>query len=180
MKKLITAVTALIALAGPAAAGEFSVTSADMADGLLKPAQFANAFGCTGGNLSPAIAWSGAPAGTKSFVVTMYDKDAPTGSGFWHWVVVDVPADVTMLPPGAGNAASLLPKGARMTMTDAGQPGFVGACPPPGQTHEYSITVKALKVDSLPLPDNATAAMVGFVSNMNTLATATIVAKGSR
>lgn len=124
--------------------------------------------------------WSGAPEGTKSFVVTLYDKDAPTGSGLWHWVVVDIPADATSLDEGAGNDGATLPHGARMTNTDMSVPGFLGACPPPGETHEYRITVKALKVEQLELPANASPALVGFMSNMNKLAEASVVAKGSR
>jgi Raf kinase inhibitor-like YbhB/YbcL family protein len=137
-------------------------------------------MGCTGGNISPAIRWTGAPEGTKSFVVTLYDKDAPTGSGFWHWVVVDIPAGTMALEEGAGNDAATLPSGARMTNTDMSMPGFLGACPPPGRTHEYRITVKALKVPSLDLPANASPALVGFLSNMNMLAEASVVARGTR
>jgi hypothetical protein len=166
-------------MASAAQAGEFKVTSDDFAGGALKQAQYANIFGCSGGNVSPAIRWSGAPKGTKSFVVSLYDKDAPTGSGFWHWVVVDIPANVTSLDAGAGSDPSKLPKGAHMAQNDAGMNAFLGACPPPGETHEYRITVKAVTLETLPVPANATGALVGFVSNMNKLAEASVVAKGS-
>lgn len=166
-------------MAAPANAAEFKVDSSEFKDGTVAQAQFANVFGCKGGNVSPGITWSGAPKGTKSFVVTMYDKDAPTGSGFWHWVVVDIPADVASLAAGAGNDPSKLPKGAHMTSNDAGQPMFLGACPPPGQKHEYRITVKAVTLDKLPLPDNASGALIGFVSNINKIAEASIAANGS-
>lgn len=179
MKRLLT-VLAMAILPGAALADGFEVEVPDFADGTVKPAQFAGAMGCTGGNVSPAIRWSGAPEGTKSFVVTLYDKDAPTGSGFWHWVVVDIPADATMLEEGAGNDGAALPEGARMTNTDMSAPGFLGACPPPGETHEYRITVKALKVARLELPANASPALVGFMANMNKLAEASIVATGRR
>lgn len=179
MKQLGLAL-AMLTFTGSAMATEFKVTSPDFADGTVKQPQFAAAMGCTGGNLSPAIAWSNAPEGTKSFVVTLYDKDAPTGSGFWHWVVVDIPATATSLDAGAGGDGAKLPDGARMTNTDMSVPGFVGACPPPGERHEYKITVKALKVAKLELPSNASPALVGFISNMNKLAEATVVATGSR
>jgi Raf kinase inhibitor-like YbhB/YbcL family protein len=180
MKIGLIAAVACMMMSGTAQAADFKLESADFRDGVVQPAQFANAFGCSGANRSPAITWSGAPEGTRSFVVTMYDKDAPTGSGFWHWVVVDIPADVTSLDAGAGDGAESLPKGAHMTSTDAGQAMFLGACPPAGESHEYRITIKALKVDKLPVPPNASAALVGFVSNMNKLAEASIVAKGAR
>lgn len=179
MKRLLT-VLAILSQPFAAVAGEFKVEVPAFADGTLKPAQYAATMGCTGGNVSPVIRWSGAPEGTKSFVVTLYDKDAPTGSGFWHWVVVDIPAEATSLDEGAGGDASALPKGARMTNTDMSAPGFLGACPPPGETHAYRITVKALKVARLDLPANASPALVGFISNMNKLAEASVVANGSR
>lgn len=168
-----------VVVATQANAADFRVDSKEFKGGTVAQTQFANVFGCKGGNVSPAITWSGAPKGTKSFVVTIYDKDAPTGSGFWHWVVVDIPANVTSLDAGAGSEPSKLPKGARMTSNDAGQAMFLGACPPPGEKHEYRITVKAVKLDKLPVPDNASGALVGFVSNMNKLAEASIAANGS-
>lgn len=178
MKRSLT-VLAVLSLPAAALSSDFKVEVPAFVDGTLKPAQFASVMGCTGGNLSPAVRWSGAPEGTRSFVVTLYDKDAPTGSGFWHWVVVDIPADATALEEGAGNGEAL-PTGARMTNTDMSTPGFLGACPPPGETHEYRITVKALKVPKLELPANASPALVGFLSNMNKLAEASVVARGSR
>ncbi|WP_349437889.1 YbhB/YbcL family Raf kinase inhibitor-like protein [Pararhizobium sp. A13] len=178
---MATAVFAGVSMvAGAAFAADFTVTSSDFASGKVEQAQFWNAMGCTGGNISPEISWSNAPEGTKSFVVTLYDKDAPTGSGWWHWVVVNIPASATSLPAGAGSDAGKLPEGAIMTPTDTGAAGYGGACPPDGTEHDYTITVKALGVDKLPVPDDATPALVGFVSNMNTLAVATISAKGSR
>jgi hypothetical protein len=180
MKFAWIAAVAVTFAAATAQAADFKVESKAFEDGTVAQAQFSNVFGCTGGNVSPDVHWSGAPAGTKSFVVTLYDKDAPTGSGFWHWVVADIPADVTSLDAGAGSDPSKLPKGAHMTTNDAGQSLFMGACPPPGETHEYRITVKALKIDKLPVPENASGALVGFASNMNKLAEASVVAKGAR
>ena len=179
--RFIAAFAATLSLCPPAGhAADFTVTSHAFASGTVQPAQFSDIMGCTGGNHSPDIRWSNAPVGTKSFVVTIYDKDAPTGSGWWHWVVVNLPADANSLAAGAGHGKAALPQGTRMTPTDMGAPGFLGACPPEGPEHDYTITVKALGIDKLPVPDNATPAMVGFVSNMNALAIATISAKGKR
>lgn len=133
-------------------------------------------FGCSGGNQSPHLKWSGAPAGTKSFAVTCYDPDAPTGSGFWHWVVANIPADVTELPLGAGNSANkLLPLGAQEVRTDFGQAGYGGPCPPQGdKPHRYIFTVFAVKTEALQLGASTTAAVVGFQLHFNTLEKATI------
>jgi Raf kinase inhibitor-like YbhB/YbcL family protein len=163
-----------------ASAGSLKVESPDMAKGVLAPAQFSNVFGCSSGNVSPEVHWSGAPEGTASYVVTLYDPDAPTGSGFWHWVAVDIPADVTSLPAGAGGDPGKLPKGAYMVRNDASDAHFLGACPPEGQKHRYVLTVKAIKMANLPVPENATPALVGFVSNMVKLDEASIVATGAR
>ncbi|KQS99193.1 MULTISPECIES: YbhB/YbcL family Raf kinase inhibitor-like protein [unclassified Rhizobium] len=178
--RLMTLVATTLMGANMASAADFTATSNDLASGKVAEAQFANVFGCTGANVSPDISWSNAPEGTKSFLVTLYDKDAPTGSGWWHWVVANIPADATSLKSGAGSEAGRLPQGAIMTPTDTGMAGYGGACPPEGTEHDYTITVKALSVDKLPVPDNATPALIGFVSNMNTLAVATVSAKGSR
>lgn len=178
--KFMMMTAAALAFAGVAHAEDFKASSPEFADGTVHPAQFSSIFGCTGQDISPEIKWSGAPKGTKSFLVTMYDKDAPTGSGFWHWVVVDIPADATSLAAGAGGDGAKLPNGARNNTNDASMSSYLGACPPPGEIHEYKITVKALSVKKLDVPANATPALIGFVSNMNKLAEATVVAKGSR
>ena len=152
--------------------GAFTLTSPDLPEGKPLPdAQVFNSFGCTGANVSPRLEWSGAPAGTRSFAVTVYDPDAPTGSGWWHWVVFNIPATTTVLEPGAGDpASSKAPRGAVQSTTDFGVPGFGGACPPQGdKPHRYIFTVHALKVDSLPLDAKAPGAMVGYYLNMNSL-----------
>lgn len=161
-----TAVLAALCLAGSALSAQgFRVSSTDVEQGkTLKSAQVFNGMGCTGGNTSPALSWTGAPAGTKSFAVTIYDPDAPTGSGWWHWVVYNIPATTTSLPTGAGDASkNLLPAGAMQGNTDFGAPGYGGACPPPGdKPHHYFITVYALNVDKIDVPSGASAAYVGF------------------
>lgn len=139
-------------------------------------------FGTDGGNKSPQLSWSGAPAGTKSFAITCFDPDAPTGSGFWHWGVVNIPASVTELKLDAGNAkAGLLPKGAIQTRTDLGQTGYIGPAPPPGHgPHRYIFTVFAVKEESLPVSADTSGAVVGFYLNFNTLEKATLTGKFQR
>jgi hypothetical protein len=164
-------------------APSFVLTSGDVAPGArVGERHVFNGFGCSGQNVSPALAWRGAPEGTKSFAVTVYDPDAPTGSGWWHWVVYNIPAGTTALPAGAGAGASGgLPAGAAQGTTDFGTAGYGGPCPPPGDpAHRYVFTVHALKVARLDLPANATAAFVGFNLNANRLASASFTARYGR
>ncbi|HVO87273.1 MAG TPA: YbhB/YbcL family Raf kinase inhibitor-like protein [Casimicrobiaceae bacterium] len=139
-------------------------------------------FGCSGANVSPSLQWKDAPAGTKSFAVTVYDPDAPTGSGWWHWVVFNLPPTTTSLPLGAGDpAANKMPPGAVQSRTDYGAPGYGGPCPPPGdKAHRYIFTVYALKVDKLDLDANASPAMVGFMINANKLGKAQFIGRYGR
>lgn len=134
-------------------------------------------FGCSGGNQSPHMAWSDAPAGTKSFALTCFDPDAPTGSGFWHWVLVNIPPDASELPLDAGNpSAGLLPSGALEVRTDFGTPGYGGPCSPEGShPHRYLFTLFAVGVDKLPVTADTSAAVVGFQLHFNTLAQATLM-----
>ncbi|MGH3566826.1 MAG: YbhB/YbcL family Raf kinase inhibitor-like protein [Pseudonocardia sp.] len=158
----------------------FNLTSNDIKqDATLDEAQRSGAMGVPGGqDVSPSLAWADAPADTKSFAVTGYDPDAPTGSGFWHWAVADIPATVTELPRGAGTPGSTdLPSGAVTLTNDAGMQGYVGAVPPEGHgEHRYYFTVHAVDVESLSLPDGATPAFLGFNLFSHTLARATIMA----
>jgi len=132
-------------------------------------------FGCAGGNKSPQLSWTGAPDGTKSFALTCYDPDAPTGCGFWHWVVVNIPPDVTSLPLGAGSGDGL-PDGALQTRTDFGAPGYAGPCPPEGDhPHRYVFSLHAVSQDSLPVDADTSAAVIGFQLNYNTLETAKLM-----
>src|SRR6266849_1422354 len=158
----------------------FTVTSNSFKDGdYLAKAHILSAefgFGSDGDNKSPHLAWSGAPAGTKSFAVTCYAPDAPTGSGFWHWLVVNIPANVSELAAGAGSASGKLPAGALQTRTDFGAPGYGGPCPPEGDhPHRYMFTVFAVKTDKLDVKADASAAVVGFNLHFNTLARAEIM-----
>ena len=131
-------------------------------------------FGCAGGNVSPQLSWSGAPEGTQSFALTCYDPDAPTGSGFWHWVVINIPSDVTSLPAGASGGS--MPAGAIEMRNDTGQSSYGGPCPPEGDhPHRYIFTLHAVGLDALPVPPDATAAVVGFMLHFNTLEKTTLM-----
>ena len=134
-------------------------------------------FGCAGGNQSPQLSWSGAPSGTKSFALTCFDPDAPTGSGFWHWLIVNIPAGTTELALDAGNTnAPKLPGGALQTRTDVGKPGYIGPCPPEGDhPHRYIFTLFAVSQETLPVAADTSAAIVGFNLHFNTLAKATLM-----
>lgn len=155
----------------------FTLSSRDLGGQATKKLEF-NGFGCNGENQSPQLSWSNAPEGTKSFAITMYDPDAPTGSGFWHWIVFDIPENINNLVTNAGNVTlHLTPKGVIQSMTDYGIKGFGGPCPPKGHGfHQYIITVYALKVDKLGLDENTNPAVVGFYLWSNILAKASIVA----
>jgi Raf kinase inhibitor-like YbhB/YbcL family protein len=158
----------------------FSVVSNSFKDGDYLPMPFILSadfgFGCAGGNRSPHLKWAGAPEGTKSFAVTCYDPDAPTGSGFWHWLMVDIPANVAELAEGVGGSGGQLPPGVLQTRTDFGAPGYGGPCPPEGDhPHRYLFTVFAVKVDKLGVKADTSAAVVGFNLNFNSLAKAEIM-----
>jgi hypothetical protein len=157
--------------------GKFTLISPDVPKkGQMKEAQVFSGFGCSGQNISPALAWKNFPPATKSFALMVYDPDAPTGSGFWHWVVYNIPVNASSLPTGAGKAdGSLLPKGAVQSNTDFGSPGYGGPCPPVGdKPHRYVFTIFALKVDKLELPPNASGALVGFVVRQNAIGKASL------
>lgn len=168
----------MAALATTAQASAFTLESGEFRhDGPLAMEQAFNGFGCTGGNLSPSLRWRGAPAGTRSFALFVHDPDASTGgSGWWHWVVTNIPAGTTQLLKGAGQAdGSALPAGTHQIPTDFGVPGWGGPCPPVGdKPHRYHFRLVALKVERLDLPPQATAALAGFMANANALGSATL------
>ena len=167
----------LAVAATPAFAAGMTLTSPDVKNGGTMPmAHVCARYG--GGDHSPALSWSGEPAGTKSFAVTMFDQDAPTGSGFWHWTVFNIPASVHQLAAGAGDAGSTaLPAGAGEGRNDRGTTHYIGSCPPAGDPpHRYQITVFAVKVEKLPLNAESSGAVVGFNLHFNTLAKAQIIA----
>ena len=189
MRRMILFVCLACLVAAPATSAPatahrsaFQLTSPTIKPGaMLSDAQVFNGMGCTGRNMSPALKWSGAPAGTKSFAVTLYDPDAPTGSGWWHWVVFNIPASTMSLEEGAGSSGGNLPAGAVQGRTDFGSAGFGGACPPKGdKPHRYIFTVYALKTDKIEVPADASAAMVGFNLHANKLASATLTARYGR
>ena len=168
-------------LAAPVAhADTFKLSSDTLKSGAFASAQVFNNFGCTGSNVSPQLKWSGAPAGTKSFAVTVYDPDAPTGSGWWHWVVINLPADTTELPLGAGSEPGKLPVSAVQIKTDYGTASYGGPCPPVGPKHHYHFTVYALKVDKLDVGPDASAALTGYMIHANSLGKATFMATYGR
>ena len=182
MRIHIAAATLALAITVPAqsqTAGSFALSSKEVAAGKPFPLeQVFGGMGCTGKNISPSLAWRGAPAAARSFAVTVYDPDAPTGSGWWHWVVYNIPGNVSGLIAGAGDPAKkLLAPGAMQGNTDFGTPGYGGPCPPAGdKPHHYIFTVYALKVDKLDVPAGATAAYVGFNIHANTIGKATFTA----
>lgn len=168
MKSWILSIGVLLA----SHAHAFDVTSVDMREGeALTQQQVFNGFGCQGSNVSPQIAWRNAPQGTRSFAVTFYDPDAPTGSGWWHWTVFNISSKESQLVRNAGAVGSnLLPVGAVQGRTDFGAAGFGGACPPVGdKPHRYQLTVWALNTDKLPLDEQASGALVGYMLNAHSL-----------
>ena len=176
---------ALAVLPAASFAADFRLTSPTVKDGgTVSNEHVYSGFGCSGHNVSPELRWEQAQKETKSFAVTVYDPDAPTGSGWWHWVIFNIPPSVTSLPAGAGNypvASSRAPQGSIQSMTDFGQPGYGGPCPPKSdKPHRYIFTVYALKVDQLPLKQEASGAMVGFYLNQNALGKASFTARYGR
>jgi Raf kinase inhibitor-like YbhB/YbcL family protein len=182
-KILMIAGLALIASTA-AQAADFVLRSPNITeDKLISEKYLFNGFGCTGGNVSPALVWMSPPADAKSFAVMVHDPDAPTGgSGWWHWVVINLPANTVGLQQGAGDpAAKKLPPGAVQINTDFGAPGWGGPCPPVGdKPHRYVFTVYALGVEKLDLPANATAALAGFMVNANAIGKASFTARYGR
>ncbi len=154
MKTFITLTAVLLTVSASACAAQssFVVATDDAVNGRFGQAQYYSGYGCAGGNISPHITWTGAPTQTQSFAVTVYDPDAPTGHGWWHWLVIDIPATAAGLERGISGTAGLQPLGIVETHNDFGTGTYGGPCPPPGQDHHYVITVYALKTQHLDLP----------------------------
>ena len=173
---LIVFVLGLLGI-GNVYAQEFTLKSNDLS-GQLTETQVFLGFGCNGKNISPSLKWIDAPKNTKSFAFTVYDPDAPTGSGWWHWVIFNISSDINELKADAGNPQKgLAPKGSIQSITDFGKPGFGGACPPEGdKPHRYIFTVYALNVAKLDLDEKAPPAMVGFFLNQHVIAKASLIA----
>lgn len=175
---IYSACCSILILSGSALADSFTLTSNDIEHGaFMNVAHEFQGFGCNGGNTSPQLTWAGAPEGTEAFAVTVYDPDAPTGSGWWHWQLVNIPKNVKSLPVGAGDAnKNLTPEGSVHIRNDYGIKGFGGACPPVDHgAHRYQFTVYALS-KTLELPENASAALTGYMINAHSLGSSTIEA----
>jgi Raf kinase inhibitor-like YbhB/YbcL family protein len=169
----------LMLVTTPGWAGEFQLSSPTIKDqGKISNEHVFAGFGCSGGNVSPALQWKGAPKETKSFALTVYDPDAPTGSGWWHWVIFNLSPTLNALPANAGKPdGGAAPSGSIQSVTDFGQPGYGGPCPPQGdKPHRYIFTLYALKLEQLPLKGDSSGAMVGFYLNQNMIAKASFTA----
>lgn len=178
--KYLSALTIALSLTTVSASqAEMTLSSTDIFAGqkMEKNHEFSG-FGCTGKNLSPQLSWKDAPSNTKSFAITAYDPDAPTGSGWWHWVVTNVPSTTTSLQTGAGAESSKsMPVGSQTFRTDYGSKSFGGACPPKGdKAHRYQFKVYALNVENLELPPESSAALVGYYLNSHAIEVATLEA----
>ncbi|CAI6148188.1 MAG: hypothetical protein SPLUMA1_SPLUMAMAG1_00621 [uncultured Sulfurimonas sp.] len=170
MKTLLSLVLLTVLTYG----ANFTLQSTDLAGQLISAQEF-DGFGCTGKNISPALSWKDAPKGTKSFAITMYDKDAPTGSGWWHWSLFNIPASESKIVTNASRS-ELLPKGTVEGKNDYSTVGFGGACPPKGHGfHTYVFTVYALDVEKLYLDKNTNQAVVGYMINTHTIEKSSLV-----
>lgn len=166
-----------------ALADEFRLSSPSLIEGgMLGKNQVFQGFGCQGDNISPALTWENPPIGTKSFAITMYDPDAPSGSGWWHWVVYNLPANIRHLAPNAGEVSGKnLPTGSQQARTDFGTRGYGGACPPVGHgMHRYQWIVHALDVAQLPVSNDASPALIGFMLGQHRLGRAQLTSVYTR
>lgn len=155
-------------------ASEMQLSSPDLNKNGFTDQFIYNQFGCQGKNLSPSIEWNNVPKEAKSLALTMYDPDAPTGSGWWHWTVVNIPVDTTALKQSAGNHIDLLPKGSQQVRNDFGTANYGGPCPPENSNHRYQFTLYALDIDNINVDDKTTPALVGFIINSHQIAKASI------
>ena len=176
IKKIIFTTLLIISSLTVISQNTFTLSSKNLGGEATLKEEF-NGFGCIGKNESPQLSWKNAPEGTRSFAITMYDPDAPTGSGWWHWVVFDIPTSTTELVANAGDIKlELTPEGTIQSITNYGSQGYGGPCPPQGHgLHQYIITVYALKTDTLGLNKNTNPAIVGYYLWNNTLAKASLI-----
>lgn len=173
---LLSIAVAALMTATSSSAATFSLSSPTLIDGKVVPGDHVyNGMGYHGKNLSPELSWTGAPAGTKSFALTVFDPDAPREGGWWHWLAFDIPASVTHLPEGAGKVRGM-PQGTIQSITDFGPPGYGGPAPPPGKTHRYIFTIYALKTAKLGLSSDAAPTTVDAAIKQASLGQATITA----
>lgn len=181
MKQVILTIIIILSINSHAFSQEFTLKSNEL-KGQITNKQVFSGFSCSGENISPGLSWENAPKGTKSFAITVYDPDAPTGSGWWHWLVFNISEKIGAIKENAGNPEKkILPAGTIQSITDFGKPGFGGACPPKGdKPHRYIFTVYALDVAKLDLTSNSPPAMVGYFLNQHTLAKASLIAYYSR
>ncbi|PHR56675.1 MAG: YbhB/YbcL family Raf kinase inhibitor-like protein [Arcobacter sp.] len=171
MKKIIIQCLVIIGLGSALLADGLSLSSTDL-KGQLSIDEVFNGFGCRGKNISPELSWSHAPKGTKSFALTVYDPDAPTGSGWWHWLVFNIDTQTMGFEKGVDLSKSL----AVQSMTDFGKVGFGGACPPEGdKDHQYIFTIHALDIEKIDLKSSANPALVGYYINAHTLSKASLI-----
>lgn len=179
MKKIVVLILWVVFF--NAKAQTFTLKSNELG-GQFESAQLFNSFGCSGENKSPQLYWVNPPKETKSFAITMYDENAPTGSGWWHWIIFDIDKHINELKTNAGNIKeSIAPKNSIQSITDFGFNGYGGACPPNGdEAHKYIITVYALKTEKLGLPSTANPALVGFYLNQNTIEKASLIIYAKR
>lgn len=174
MKKLMLITTFLISISQNAQT--FTLKSNELGGQAIEKQVF-NGFGCNGKNLSPQLFWENPPIGTKSFALTIFDEDAPTGSGWWHWLIFDIPSSVMELKSGAGNLSlNLAPNGSIQSITDFKSQGYGGPCPPEGsKAHRYVITVYALKTNKLGLDATSNPALVGFMLEQKIIEKSSII-----
>jgi len=177
MIKIVSLVLMSLLAVSSAWAEGFTLSSKTVS-GQLGINQVYSGFGCSGKNISPELSWSGAPSGAKSYALTVYDPDAPTGSGWWHWLIFNIDSKTLSLKTGAGNIKNkIAPKGSVQSLTDYGTSGFGGACPPVGHgSHQYIFTVHALDTEKIDLDEKANSALVGYMINSHTIAKSSLVA----
>lgn len=183
MKNIVFLLACTLLLPSLAVSAEFTLTSPEFPDGgRLAETHSYNGFGCSGQNRSPALQWSGAPDETRSYALLVHDPDAPIASGWWHWLIVNIPASATGLPAGAGDpAADEAPAGSQQIRTSFGSPGYGGPCPPPDHgDHRYNFVLYALGVEQLELPADATAELAAFMVESNAVGRARLTGLYSR